>query len=39
MVCVCADAQIADHLQFNNQENKILQERLWHIQVHPRHRV
>ena len=21
--------EIADHLQFNNQENKILQERLW----------
>lgn len=25
--------QIADHLEFNNPNNKILQERLWHIQV------
>ena len=28
-------AQIADNLEFNNQQNKILQERLWHIQVIP----
>jgi prephenate dehydratase len=24
--------EIASHLQFQNQDNKILQERLWHIQ-------
>lgn len=29
----CSPSQIADSLGFQNQANKLLQERLWHIQV------